>query len=282
MYKKIKDFLSRDNNPLVSLFRSNGQYVPYVQWTTTAITIWALFTFSASWLWLFLAMNFLVTCYGIICTHHKLLTHNSYIARWKWIEYLGAWFAACAGTGSGMAWAGVHRYHHLTADKATDPHPPTLKWKLFRSAYDGSQVNKWNLRDLIKDKFHLFIHNYYWGLLALYGIILWTVSIWAIGGPQLVLFGFVMPMAAHIWISNLAIWRTHRSGNRTNGYRNFETHDKSVNDPFMALIAWGEGWHNNHHAHPGKWDQGVKWWEIDISSYWIRLIKSKKEPKFTT
>ena len=59
----------------------------------------------------------------------------------------------------------------------------------------------------------------------------------------------------------------------TFGYRNHDTDDNSTNIPLLGFLMWGEGWHNNHHAKPGKWDFQHRWWEIDPSAWVIRLVK---------
>jgi stearoyl-CoA desaturase (delta-9 desaturase) len=92
----------------------------------------------------------------------------------------------------------------------------------------------------------------------------WLIAAWATGlwliDPLAMIFGFLIPAAAQITVTNLSTILGHGSG-----YRNFDTKDKSTNSALLAAITWGEGWHNNHHAKPRRWFFGVKWWEIDTA-----------------
>ena len=59
----------------------------------------------------------------------------------------------------------------------------------------------------------------------------------------------------------------------TIGWQDYPSKDTSVNNPFLGVFVWGEGWHNNHHANPNDWLFGLKWWQIDVAGYLIRLVK---------
>jgi len=56
------------------------------------------------------------------------------------------------------------------------------------------------------------------------------------------------------------------------GSRRFDTRDDSRNNWWVALLTGGEGWHNNHHAHPVSARHGLKWWEIDPNFWGIWLL----------
>ena len=60
----------------------------------------------------------------------------------------------------------------------------------------------------------------------------------------------------------------------TIGWQDYPGKDTSVNNPILGVLVWGEGWHNNHHANPGDWRFGQKWWQIDVAGYLIRLVKT--------
>lgn len=78
---------------------------------------------------------------------------------------------------------------------------------------------------------------------------------------RLFLFGWAVPVALTLWMSALDAYATHHWG-----YKNYKTADESRNLWWMALLFWGEGWHNNHHARPLDWSFRKKWWEIDIGA----------------
>ena len=87
-------------------------------------------------------------------------------------------------------------------------------------------------------------------------------------------------MTFHItWLVNSA---AHHSG-----YQTFRTGDKSTNNWWVAFLAWGEGWHNNHHAFQTSARHGMRWWEFDATYLAIRamsflgLARKVKLPKLT-
>jgi fatty-acid desaturase len=57
------------------------------------------------------------------------------------------------------------------------------------------------------------------------------------------------------------------------GYRSFETSDQSKNNFWIGLGAFGEGYHNNHHAKPRCAAHGHKWWEFDLTRYVIKALE---------
>lgn len=114
------------------------------------------------------------------------------------------------------------------------------------------------------ERYFLPIHLVVGGLITLAG--------YAIGGTPLALSWFVwvvcvrMVAVLHVtWFVNSAshIW----------GYKNYETRDDSRNLWWVAVLAYGEGWHNNHHALPRLAQHGHKWWEFDLTYQFIRLLR---------
>lgn len=87
-------------------------------------------------------------------------------------------------------------------------------------------------------------------------------------GWQLVIWGFV--------ISTVVLYHitfTINSIAHSIGHRRFATRDDSRNNMMLALLTFGEGWHNNHHYYPGSARQGFAWWEFDITYYLLRLMQ---------
>lgn len=208
-----------------------------------------------------LFVYFLTGCLGITITFHRYLSHKSFKMS-KPMEYLLSILGALGGTGSPLGWVAVHKHHHKYSDRAGDPHSPRqYGWRILFSTYKF-EFDKWQVRHLICDPFHLALHNYYhlW-------ILLWAGALWFISA-KLLIFGFIVPVTIQLWASNLSNW-----GNHLFGYRNFATPEYSTNAWWLAAITWGEGWHNNHHRYPNRWNFRHKWWEIDISSWVIRLLK---------
>ena len=96
-----------------------------------------------------------------------------------------------------------------------------------------------------------------------------------------------MPTAAGTWPASFVVWGVFvrlvfvlhstwfvNSASHMWGYRNYETTDDSRNNWWVALITYGEGWHNNHHAYPRMAPHGHKWWEIDVTFLTIRVMQA--------
>jgi fatty-acid desaturase len=247
------------------LTASSSEGVAIVQLLSTLGLIFSVFAYTGSAFWLLsLFIYFCTGCLGITVTFHRFLSHRSFSMPTA-LEKVFSFFGSMGGTGSALGWVALHRAHHQHSDQEQDPHSPANgALALFLSRY-RFQLNKWVVRDMIADPFHRFMHMYYH--LILLG---WSV-IWLCLDFKLFLFVVAVPMAIQIWVSILSNCFNHLLG-----YRNFETNEKSTNNIFIALISWGEGWHNNHHRYPRRWNFQVKWWELDISSWVIRLISSRK------
>jgi sn-1 stearoyl-lipid 9-desaturase len=165
----------------------------------------------------------------------------------------------------------THRIHHQNSDKEGDPHSPVdgkwwahMGWILSGKAmhHETKVLGKY-APDLAKDKFHVWITKYHYIPMIVVGLVLL-----ALGGIPYVLWGifFRTVLGLHAtWLVNSA---THSWGSRR-----FVTRDLSTNSWWVALLTWGEGWHNNHHAHPTSARHGLAWYEIDTNWYVISLMK---------
>jgi stearoyl-CoA desaturase (delta-9 desaturase) len=187
--------------------------------------------------------------------------------------------AACAQRGP-LWWAAHHRGHHAHADTALDPHSPTLVgfmwshmgWFLTPRAFGTDHARIPDLRVYPElrwlDRFDIAVPVLLG--LATFGLGQ-LLEIFAPGlgtnGWQMLVWGFfvstIVLFHATVTINSLA----HRYGRRR-----FNTRDESRNNLWLALITFGEGWHNNHHFYPGSARQGFRWWEIDITYYGLRLL----------
>lgn len=242
-------------------FYSNVKGIMLTQLLFTLFSIFGLVYFgSLEWILLSIFVYYLTGCVGITITFHRYLSHKSFSMP-KFLEYLFSFFGSMGGTGSAIGWVAVHKAHHRYSDKEGDPHcPKTLRWRIFVSNY-SYDFKPLHVRKLLRDKFHVFIHRYYYPIFVAWGLFLFLLD-WKIG-----FYGFIVPVAIQIWASNISNW-----GNHTVGYRNYNTNDNSKNTWWISALTWGEGWHNNHHAKPGVYTFQHKWWEFDISGYTILLI----------
>lgn len=248
---------------ILKITASNTQSVMLMHLISTILCVYAVIYKSDSTWWLVsLAVYFCTGCLGITVTFHRYLSHRSYHMP-KAVEYVFSIFGALGGTGSSLGWVALHRAHHEHSDEALDPHSPqNSKLNVFFSRYNFT-LNKWAVRDLISDPFHKNLHVFYHLIIIIWGLF------WLSFGFEYFLFIVAVPIAIQIWVSTASNIFNHWLG-----YRNFATDEKSTNNILIALLSWGEGWHNNHHQDPSRWNFKVKWWEFDISAIIIRLIKT--------
>ncbi len=216
------------------------------------------------------ALYWMTICFGISMGYHRLHTHRSYHVP-LWMEYF---FAVC-GTltleGGPIFWVATHRLHHQKSDQPGDPHTPHdgkwwshMGWILFgETNHNNTAVMSRYAPDLAKHKFYVWLNNYHWVPFIVLGEILF-----AVGGLPLMLWGVCLRVVVGLhatWLVNSA---THLWGTRR-----FETRDDSRNSWWVALMTFGEGWHNNHHAHPTSARHGLAWYELDLTWIQISILK---------
>ncbi len=234
------------------------------------LTIPALFMFSWKNLAAFLIMNWIVISFGIGLGYHRLLTHRSFKAP-KWLEYTLTIFGAMALQDDAPRWVATHRIHHQFVETDEDPHSTRpgfwwahIGWLMRGQANDRDEAMiKKYVPDLMKDKFHATFAKYYYVPLIVSGFILF-----AIGGWSMVLWG-VFARVVFGWHSTWLV----NSATHFWGTRRFETKDDSTNHWFVALLTFGEGWHNNHHAQPASARHGLRWYEFDMNWLTIRIFE---------
>ena len=244
-----------------------------INWVTViAMTIYhigavaAFFYFDWGALAAFTLLWYISGSWGIGMGYHRLLTHRGYKTS-KWMEYFLTTCGALALEGGPIFWVATHRIHHQNSDHDGDPHTPRegtfwahMGWIMTGQAmHHDTQILKRYVPDLSKDKFHVAMTTWHWIPQVVVGL-----ALLAFGGWTYVLWGvfFRTTWGLHAtWLVNSA---THLWGNRR-----FQTRDDSTNNWWVALLAFGEGWHNNHHAHPVSARHGLAWYEFDIS--WITL-----------
>jgi fatty-acid desaturase len=222
---------------------------------------------------------------GIGMGYHRLLTHRSFKAP-KPVEY----FLAICGTltleGGPISWVGTHRVHHQKSDRDGDPHSPRhggfwahMGWVLCGQSRHNDTAGMVKLApDLAKSGFYRWLNTYHYVPLIVSAAILaavggWSMVLWAV--CVRVVLGlhstWLVNSAAHMW-----------------GRRRFPTLDDSRNSWWVALLTFGEGWHNNHHAHPASARHGLAWYELDLTWIQIRtlqlvgLVKSAKVARLTS
>ncbi len=250
--------------------------------------VFAPFFFSWDGVVVFLALWWVIGSLGVCLGYHRLLTHRSFKTP-KFVEYTLAVLGAMAWEGSPIVWIGQHRHHHAESDQPADPHSPRhgVDWAhIFWVFHKHAEVHDYRkyAKDLLRDKGHVLIHRLHAWPNILLGLALyfgaealgregWSWVVWGIFVRGVVVFHstWLVNSMGHCW-----------------GYRNYETTDDSRNNALVAVLAFGEGWHNNHHACQRAAKHGQRWWEIDTTwmAIWVmsRLglawdIQGFKEPK---
>jgi fatty-acid desaturase len=243
-------------------------------------TLAAPFTYSWQGLLMLLLMYFTTICLGITLCYHRLLTHRSYKTA-RPLKYILAFFGCLAFQRGPIWWAACHRLHHSKTDRDGDPHSPRYSviwshflWPFFRHPQlDESVETTYRLApDLAADPGLCFLETHYTTLNILCLIMLFGLGyLWGgltIGISVLVWGGFLrLVLCLNItWLVNSAchIW----------GYRSYKTMDSSRNNWWVALLTWGEGWHNNHHADARAARNGHQWFEYD-PTYWIICLMNR-------
>jgi fatty-acid desaturase len=226
----------------------------------------ALFMFSWRSLLISVALYWMTVGWGISLGYHRLHTHRSYKCP-LWMEYFFAVCGALTLEGGPIFWVATHRLHHQKSDQPGDPHSPHdgawwahMGWILWgETNHNNTKALSKYAPDLARHKFYIWLNNWHWIPMVALGVILL-----AIGGFPLLCWGIFLRVVVGLhatWLVNSA---THMWGNRR-----FTTRDDSRNNWWVALMTFGEGWHNNHHAHPTSARHGLAWYEFDIS--WITL-----------
>jgi len=227
----------------------------------------------------------LMTGLGISAGYHRLFTHKSWDAPRLVRATLAVW-GSMAGMGPVISWAAIHRRHHECADGEGDMHSPNLHGKGARGRIRGfiHAHFTWMARhpyanvafyapDLLRDRTLVWIGRRYHTWVAA-GVLVPTLVGGLVSGSWWgALTGFLWGGAVRMWVVGNSIWALN-SVLHTMGSRRFQEHptDESRNSWLLALFAWGEGWHNNHHSFPASASFGLDWYRADLSYWFIRSL----------
>jgi fatty-acid desaturase len=229
----------------------------------------ALFFFSWKAFAAFVVLWILGQNVGIAIGYHRLLTHRGYAVP-RWLEYAIATCGTMALQGGPIYWVGVHRLHHQLTDKPGDPHSPRdgkwwshMDWILHGTLHNQDPALKRYTPDLMQHTYYRWLDRFHWLPVTLVGLVLL-----AVGGWPCVLWGIFLRVVLGLHVTWLVNSATHMWGSQR-----YETHDDSRNNWWVALLTGGEGWHNNHHAHPVSARHGLAWYEFDPNYYAIWLLE---------
>ena len=203
---------------------------------------------------------------GIGMGFHRLITHRGYKVP-KLVEYFLVTCGTLALEGGPIQWVVTHRIHHAHTDRVGDPHTPRdggwwahIGWIVRGTAQDHDEAKLARYApDLVNDRYYRWLNRFFYVPQIVVGILLfyfggWGVLLWGVS--------LRLTLALHAtWLVNSA---THLWGRAR-----FETGDDSRNSWWVAMLTFGEGWHNNHHAYPTSARHGLRWYEIDIN--WLGI-----------
>ena len=212
-----------------------------------------------------LAGTYLLRMFGVTAGYHRYFSHRTFKLNRFW-QFWMAFLAQTSGQKGALWWAAHHRDHHLYSDRKEDLHSPVhegfwwshLGW-ILSDEYDHYDPKR--VADLSRfpelrllDKFHL-VPTILYGA-AVYFVGGWPAFFWGFCASTVLLYHgtFLINSLSHIW-----------------GTRRFATPDESRNNFWLALVTLGEGWHNNHHYFMSSVRQGIRWWEIDITYYLLKM-----------
>jgi stearoyl-CoA desaturase (delta-9 desaturase) len=226
---------------------------------------------------------YVLTALGITVGFHRLFTHRSF-ETYSAIQFILGVLGSMALQGPLLKWVAFHRRHHEHSDEAGDPHSPNL----YGSGISGLLRGLWHahlgwvfrpdppdldryVKDLRRSKLLRLVSALFpaWvalglvlpailgGVISLSWMGVWTGLVWG-GLVRIFLVHHVtwsVNSACHLW-----------------GWRPYRTDDRSRNNYLFGVLAFGEGWHNSHHAFPTSARHGLRWWQPDASYFVIRTL----------
>lgn len=251
--------------------------IPFIAMHIACVgVIWVGFSWIALAVAVFL---YAIRMFALTGFYHRYFSHRAFRTSRPVQFFFAAVGAMCVQRGP-LWWAAHHRHHHRHTDTPEDMHSPRqhgflwahMGWFLtprgFRTNWDAIPDLRLVPELRLLDRFDLLMP-------VLLAIGLTFLGSWLgatypdlrTNGPQMLIWGFfvstVVLFHATVTINSLA----HRFGTRR-----FDTRDDSRNNWILALITFGEGWHNNHHYFPGAARQGFRWWEIDLTWFGLKLL----------
>jgi stearoyl-CoA desaturase (delta-9 desaturase) len=230
-----------------------------------------LLPFAALWTgvtvfdWILCAGLYLLRMFFVTAGYHRYFSHRAFRTS-RAMQFLLAFGGGMAAQKGALWWAAHHRHHHRFSDQEGDVHSPRkgfwwshVGWILCRKN-DPTDLDA--VPDLARHPELVFLNRWHWIPPTALG-----VACFLAGGWSALLIGFflstVLTYHSTFCINSL----THLFGRRR-----YVTTDTSRNSLLMALLTFGEGWHNNHHYYQASANMGFFWWEIDLSYYVLRLL----------
>ncbi len=239
------------------------------------LTVFALFPkfWSFQAVSALLILYWVTACLGVTLGYHRLLSHRSFRVP-RWLERFFATCGALSCQHGPIDWVGLHRHHHTFSDTDADHHNSHrgfwwshMGW-MFQPIPAMKAVSRLS-GDLYRDPYYRWLNkNFLLLQVPLGAMLFWIGTINGVGGWSMVLWGIPLRLVLvyHVtWLVNSA---THCWGSEV-----YDSGDNSKNNPWVAALTFGEGWHNNHHAYPNSALQGLQAGQVDLTWQHIRLLR---------
>ena len=245
------------------------------------LSVVSVFFVSFSWAGILLCLvSYLIRMFAITAFYHRYFSHKTFKTG-RLVQFVFA-FLACSSTQRGpLWWAAHHRQHHKHSDQAEDAHSPVQRsfwwshmgWFLCQKNFP---TKKRFVRDWLKFKELEILNRYDWIAPLIYGVLIYFFGLFmeiffpsaGLDASQALVWGFfvstVILYHGTFVINSLA---------HVYGTRPFKTRDDSRNNPWLAIITLGEGWHNNHHYFPNTIHQGFRKYEFDPTYWGLRTME---------
>jgi len=209
------------------------------------------------------AALFALRMFAVTAFYHRYFSHRAFRAS-RAAQFVFALLGASAVQRGPLWWASHHRHHHAHADRPEDAHSARqhgFLWShcLWFLAAGNVRTRAERVRDLARYPELRLIDRFDVAVPIMLGIVLWSIS------TEMFVWGFCVSTVALYHATFTINSLAHRYGSRR-----YATRDDSRNNWWLALLTFGEGWHNNHHRHPGSARQGLYWWELDFTYYALR------------
>lgn len=270
-------------NILAHAFQDEDNRLLMVSSPIFIMHILALGVFFVGFSWIALTamlLTYVVRVFALTAGFHRYFSHRSFKTS-RIFQFVMAWVGTSAAQLGPMWWAANHRHHHQYSDQEADIHSPVIRdafwahmgWILCR-AYGSIQHDR--IKDLNKYPELRFVDRFH--VLPVLSLIILLFGVGAglnfyfpalgTSGMQMVMWGFFLSTILVYHVTFCVNSITHIIGNKR-----FETNDESRNSFWVALLTFGEGWHNNHHRWPLSARQGMYWWEFDLTFIMLRVLE---------
>ena len=275
-----------DTDRHAAAIRESGRDLDRIDWLRCSVFLLlhaaALGVFVVGWSWtsLLAAVGlYAVRMFGIAGFYHRYFSHRSYRTS-RWAQFAFAVVGSSAAQRGPLWWASIHRQHHRASDLENDPHSPVyrgllhahVRWFMSSRHYE---TNYRRVHDLARFPELVWLNRFDTAVPAALALAVWLCGLalerrapaLGVTAAQFFIWGFV--------VSTLMVFHATSSINSFGhrfGSQRYATNDSSRNNPLLALLILGEGWHNNHHRYMSAARAGLTWWEIDPTYYALKVL----------